>query len=43
MNFKGVQTLWENLENSLQISLDLIFTKMNLVGHTYMQDIGVPI
>jgi hypothetical protein len=36
MNFKGVQTLRKNLVNSLEIYLDLIFTKVNLVGHTCM-------
>jgi hypothetical protein len=36
MNFKGVQTFWENLINSPKFSLDLIFTKLNLVGHTCM-------
>jgi hypothetical protein len=43
MNFKRLQTLWENLVNSLKIYHDLIFTKVNLVGHTCMQYIGVPI
>jgi hypothetical protein len=43
MNFKGFQTLWENLVNPLKFYLDLIFTKVNLVGHTFMQEIGVPI
>jgi hypothetical protein len=31
MNFKGVHALWENLVNSLKISLGLIFIKVNLV------------
>jgi hypothetical protein len=29
--------------NSLKISVDLIFTKVNLVGYTCMKDLGVPI
>jgi hypothetical protein len=40
MNFQGVKTLWENLVNSSKISLDMTFTKVNLVGHTCMQEIG---
>jgi hypothetical protein len=36
MNLKGVQTFWENLINSRKFSLDLIFTKVNLVGHICM-------
>jgi hypothetical protein len=36
MNFKGVQTLWENLLNSLKLYLDMIFTKVNFSGaHLY--------
>jgi hypothetical protein len=41
MNFKGVQTCWENLRNSPKFSLDLILTKVNLVGQTCMQEIRV--
>jgi hypothetical protein len=41
MNFKGIQTLWENLVNSLKIYLDLIFRKVNLFGYTCMQDYRV--
>jgi hypothetical protein len=37
MNFKGVQTLWENLVNSIKFYLNMIFTKVNLVEHTCMQ------
>jgi hypothetical protein len=33
----------KNLVNSLKISFDLIFTKVNLVGHTCMQDYEVSI
>jgi hypothetical protein len=43
MNFKGVQTLWEKYGKSLKMSLDIIFTKVKLVRHTCMQDLGVPI
>jgi hypothetical protein len=43
MNFKVVQTLRKNLGNSLKISLDLIFTTVNLVWHTCMLDLGVPV
>jgi hypothetical protein len=43
MNFKGAQTLRENLVNSLKIYLDFIFTKMDLYGHTCMQEIEVSI
>jgi hypothetical protein len=43
MNFKGVQTLWENMVKSLKFYLDLVFKKLNLVWHTCMQEIGVPI
>jgi hypothetical protein len=43
MNFKGVQTSGKHLVNSLKFYLNLVFTKMNLVGHTCIQDIGVPI
>jgi hypothetical protein len=35
MNFKGVQTSWEKSD---KFSIGLIFTKVNLVGHTCMQD-----
>jgi hypothetical protein len=43
MNFKAVQTLWKNMVNSLKFYLELIFTTMNLVGHTCMQDYEVSI
>jgi hypothetical protein len=43
LNFKGVETFGENLVNSLKIYLDLIFTNVNLVGHTCMQEIEVSI
>jgi hypothetical protein len=43
MNFKGVQTLLENLINLLKFYQDLILKKVNLDGHTYMQEIAVPI
>jgi hypothetical protein len=42
MNFKGIQTLWKNLVNSLKIYLNLFFTKVNLVGYTCIQDLEVP-
>jgi hypothetical protein len=35
---KGLEPSRKNLINSPKISLDLIFTKMNLVGHTCMQE-----
>jgi hypothetical protein len=38
---KGFGPCGENLVNSLNIYLDLIFTKVNLVGHTCMQDYTV--
>jgi hypothetical protein len=41
MNFKGVQNLRENLVKSLKFYTDLIFTKVNLVGHTCMKEMGV--
>jgi hypothetical protein len=34
MNFKGVQTFWGKSDKFFKI--DLIFTKVNLVGHTCM-------
>jgi hypothetical protein len=40
---KGFKPCWKNLVNSLKLYLDLTFSNVNLVGHTYMQDIGVPI
>jgi hypothetical protein len=43
MNFKGVQTLCKKSGKFPKIYLDLIFTKVNLVGHTCMKEIGVPI
>jgi hypothetical protein len=39
LNFKGVQTLWENLENSPKLYLYMVFTTVNLVGHICMQEI----
>jgi hypothetical protein len=41
MNFKGVQTLWENLINSLKFYPNKIFTKVNLVRHTCVQKFRV--
>jgi hypothetical protein len=38
INFKGVQTFWKNLVNSLEFFLDLIFMNVNLVMHTCMQE-----
>jgi hypothetical protein len=38
MNFKKDLNLPENLVNSPKFFLDLIFTKVNLVGITYMQE-----
>jgi hypothetical protein len=43
MNFKGVKTLWEIYGKFIKNYLDLTFTNMNLVGHTYMQEIEVSI
>jgi hypothetical protein len=43
MNLKGYRPYGKNLVNSLKFHLDLIFTKVNLVGHTCMQEIRVPI
>jgi hypothetical protein len=40
---KGFKPCGENLVNSLKFYLDLVFGKVNLVGHTCMQEIGVPI
>jgi hypothetical protein len=40
---KGFKPSGKNLVNSLKISLDWIITKVNLVGHTCMQDLGIPI
>jgi hypothetical protein len=39
MNFKGVQTFWENPRNSPKFCFDLVFTTVNLVGHTCMHGI----
>jgi hypothetical protein len=36
MNFKGVQTFWGKSDKFSKNPLDLIFTKVNLVGHTSM-------
>jgi hypothetical protein len=36
MNFKGIQSFWKNLINYSKFFLDLIFTKVNLVGYTCM-------
>jgi dTDP-D-glucose 4,6-dehydratase len=38
MNFKRDSNLQENLVNSPKFLLDLIFTKLNLVGITCMQE-----
>jgi hypothetical protein len=43
LNFKRVQTMWEKSGKLTKKSLNLVFTKVNLVGHTYRQDLGVPI
>jgi hypothetical protein len=40
---KGFKPYRKYLVNSLKISIDLIFTKVNLVWHSCMQEIGVPI
>jgi hypothetical protein len=40
---KGFKPCGKNLINSLKFYLDLIFIKINLVGHTCMQYIGFPI
>jgi hypothetical protein len=40
---KGSKPCGKNLVNSPKIYLDMLFTTMNLVGHTCMQEIGVPI
>jgi hypothetical protein len=39
MNFKGDQTLWENHVNYLKFYLNMVFTKVNLAGHTCMQNL----
>jgi hypothetical protein len=39
---KGFKPCEKRLVNSLKIYLDFILTKMNLVGHTCMQEIEVP-
>jgi hypothetical protein len=41
MNFKGVQTLWENMGNFPKFYLDVLFTKVNLVAQSCMRDFGV--
>jgi hypothetical protein len=41
MNFKEVHPSGKNLRNSPKLSLDLIFTKVNLVGNTCMQEFRV--
>jgi hypothetical protein len=41
MNFKGFKPCGKNLVNPPKIYLDLIFTTMNLVWYTCMQDLGV--
>jgi hypothetical protein len=41
--FMGFKPCRKNLVNSLKFYIDLIFTKVNLVEHTCMQEIGVPI
>jgi hypothetical protein len=38
INLKGIQTFWKNLINSPKFLLDLIFTKVNSVGITYMRE-----
>jgi hypothetical protein len=43
MNFKGVQTLWEKYGKFTKNYIDLIFTNVNLVGHTYIQEYDVSI
>jgi hypothetical protein len=39
---KGFKPYGENLVNSPKISLDLVFATVNLVGHTCMQNLVVP-
>jgi hypothetical protein len=41
MNFKGFKPCGKNLVNLLKFYLNMIFTKVNLVGHTCMQEFGV--
>jgi hypothetical protein len=41
--FKGFQPCGKNLGNSSKFCINLIITTVNLVGHTFMQDLGVPI
>jgi hypothetical protein len=40
---KGFKPCGKILVNSLKFYLDLVFTKVNLVGYTCMQEIGLPI
>jgi hypothetical protein len=39
---KGSKPCGKNLVNSLKMYLSLFFPTVNLVGHTYMQYLGVP-
>jgi hypothetical protein len=39
----GFKHCGKNLINSLKFYLDMIFMKVNLVGHTCMQEIEVPL
>jgi hypothetical protein len=41
MNFKGSKPSGKNLKNSPKLSFELIYTKVNLVGHTFMQEISI--
>jgi hypothetical protein len=43
MSLKGVQTLWGKSGKFHKNYLELIFISVNLVGHTCMQEIEVPI
>jgi hypothetical protein len=38
MNFKGVKPYGKNLVNSLKFYLNMVFTKVNLIGHTCVQN-----
>jgi hypothetical protein len=43
MNLKEFKPYGKNLVNSLKIYINLILTKVNLVGHSCMQEIEVSI
>jgi hypothetical protein len=42
MNFKGFQPCGKFLVNSLKIHLYLFLAKVNLVGHTCLQEFKLP-